>query len=602
MSSLLTKEEMKKDFKLFLYYVWKKLELPMPTKVQMWIAETLHYGENRLIIEAFRGIGKSYITAAFSLWLLWRDPDTKVMVVSASQYKATEVSTFAKNLLYIVPFLNFLIPKDRKKRTSVLAFDVQPSKPAQAPSYRAVGITGQITGGRADVIIGDDVEVLKNSYTAELRQKLFTAVGEFEALLTTKPSSRIIYLGTPQTEDTIYNKLLMLGVYTCKVYPAEYPDKDTDRNRIWKGCLAPEIEKEIKEKGVETLAGKPTDPERFNSELLMGRKLGWGKSGYRLHFMLDSSLSDLDKYPLRLSDLIVTTFGADKAPLVVNWSNSSTHKLSEVPQIGMGTDSFYKPSYVASMDNKSDWASYQEKIMFIDPSGKGFDETAAVVLGSLYGRLYLIDLIGIQGEGYSDNALTRLAEAAKYNNVHKVIIEANFGGGMFSQLFKPVIKNIYPKCTVEEVTCNKQKELRVIDTLEPLMNQHKLVVNLEAVEKDLRPVETFMLREVAPHSDEEAKHNPQNYSLFYQLTRITKDRGSLIHDDRLDALAGGCEYFLKQMSQDSSKAKQLNESKLLDLELKKFKKAFAKEKGSSRSVDYTGMCSKDYWGNKNRRY
>jgi len=593
----LTQEDMKKDFKLFLYFIWKKLDLPKPTKVQLWIADALQHGQSRLIIEAFRGIGKSYITAAFSVWLLWKDPDIKVMVVSASQYKATEVSNFAKNLLYLVPFLEHLIPRDRKKRTSVLAFDVQPCRPAQAPSYRAVGITGQITGGRADVIIGDDVEVPKNSYTAELRQKLFSAVGEFEALLTTKDSSRIIYLGTPQTEDTIYNKLLMLGVYDCKVYPSEYPDKDTDRHNTWRGCLAPEIEAEIKAQGIEVLAGKPTDPERFSAELLMERKLGWGKSGYRLHFMLDSSLSDLNKYPLRLSDLIVTTFGSDKAPLVVNWSNSSTNKITEVPQIGMGTDSFYKPSYVASMDNQGDWASYQEKIMHIDPSGKGFDETAAVILGSLYGRLYLIDIVGIQGEGYSDNALIQLAEAAKYNKVHKVIIEANFGGGMFTQLFKPVLRGIYPDCTVSEVTCNRQKEVRVIETLEPLMNQHKLVVNLEVVEKDLRPVETFMLREIAPHSEEEAKHNPQNYSLFYQLTRITKDKGSLIHDDRLDALAGACEYFLKQMSQDTSKAKQLNESKLLDIELKKFKEAYTKD-SSKRQVDYTGVTSKRYWGNR----
>src|SRR5690606_16051138 len=52
------------------------------------------------ILEAFRGIGKSYVAAAFALWLLLRDPmDEKILVVSASSGKAREFVSQAKAIL-----------------------------------------------------------------------------------------------------------------------------------------------------------------------------------------------------------------------------------------------------------------------------------------------------------------------------------------------------------------------------------------------------------------------------------------------------------------------------------------------------------------------
>ena len=47
------------DFRKFLYVVWKHLNLPSPTDVQYDIAKYLQHGEKRMVIEAFRGVGKS---------------------------------------------------------------------------------------------------------------------------------------------------------------------------------------------------------------------------------------------------------------------------------------------------------------------------------------------------------------------------------------------------------------------------------------------------------------------------------------------------------------------------------------------------------------
>ena len=37
---------------------------------------------------------------------------------------------------------------------------------------------------------------------------------------------------------------------------------------------------------------------------------------------------------------------------------------------------------------------------------------------------------------------------------------------------------------------------------------------------------------------------------MYQLTRLTADRGALTNDDRLDALAMACQYWVDAMAQD----------------------------------------------------
>ena len=49
------------DFKLFLQALWTQLDLPNPTRAQYAIADYLQHGPKRLQIQAFRGVGKSWI-------------------------------------------------------------------------------------------------------------------------------------------------------------------------------------------------------------------------------------------------------------------------------------------------------------------------------------------------------------------------------------------------------------------------------------------------------------------------------------------------------------------------------------------------------------
>lgn len=527
----------KGDFRAFLWLIWKHLRLPNPTPVQYDMAEYLQHGPQGLIIQAFRGVGKSWVTAAYVCWLLLNDPELKIMVVSASKPRADAFSVFVKRLLREVPILQHLKPNPKNgDRDSNECFDVAPCRNAQSPSVKSVGITGGITGSRADTIIGDDVESLNNSYSQTQRDQLVERVKEFESVI--KPGGRIIFLGTPQTQESIYNHLRTVG-YKLRVWTAKYPEMNAISN--YNGALAPFITENIYKDP--SLAGQAVDPDRFDLLELNKREARVGRTNFLLQFMLDTTLSDADKYPLKLSDLIVMGLDKDKGPVSVSWC-SSRDKQINTPSAGLAGDRFYYPLFIDEQ-----YTNYTSGVLVIDPSGRGKDKTAYCILKSLHGRVFILDIGGLQG-GYDENTLTQLALLAKDYSVNKVVIESNFGDGMFTSLFKPVLIK-HHRCGIEEVRNFKQKEVRIIDTLEPALNSHRLVLNEAIIQKD-------------------NKEEDPNHRLFYQMTRLTKDRGSLKHDDLIDALGMGVSYMLDKLSLDTDKMKEKYEDDLLDKELRSF--------------------------------
>jgi len=532
----------KSSFANFLYLVWRHLELPNPTPMQYEIAHYLQYGDRRCMVQAFRGIGKSWITAAFVLWLLLNDPQLKILVVSASQDRSEAFSAFVKRLIHDMPILAHLQPGEGQ-RDSVVKFDVGPARPAQAPSVKCVGITGQMTGSRADVIIADDVEVPKNSMTQLMRDRLAEAIKEFSAILTTnREKNRIIYLGTPQTEMSIYQVLPSRG-FNVRTWTARVPEGE-QRDRL-SVTLAPSILKMKK-------SGAPTDT-RFTDDDLAEREAEYGRSGFALQFMLDTNLSDADRYPLKLSDLIVHDIDVDQAPVRMVWGSGPDQVVDNLNALGLTGDRYHRPIKVAD-----DWTDYTGSVMFIDPSGRGADETSFAVVKYCYGTLYLTRVGGFK-DGYGPTTLDALARVAKTEKVNLCIVEPNYGGGMFNELFKPVLQDVYSACKVDEAPWSKgQKELRIIDTLEPVMNQHRLVVSPKVIEDDYRAAQT--------------DSSSLQYSVFYQMTRITKERGALAHDDRIEAVAGAVYYWVERMAKDTRKVEQEHKDKLLDKELKTFKK------------------------------
>ena len=553
--------ELYEHFPTFLAKVWDHLGLPSPTRAQMEIAHRLQYGadslewelltpEDRLtrskglredIIRAFRGLGKSYTTAAFVIWLLMRNPkDEKVLVVSATSGKAKQFVDQTKGILASMPEVQWLLEGDRQegapRRDKADEFDVTGASLSQSPSVVARGITGQITGSRATTLIADDIEIEGNSKTEEARQRILNVVrSDFVPITKTEHGKGdIIFLGTPQTEESVYNVLVAEMGFSCFCIPVRYPTEDKRSNYVLMDeghrpidILAPYL-RILVDRG-ELRPGQTTDARFSEEEMLQVEAKG--RASFALQYMLDTSLSDAERYPLRQHDLIVFECNPKKAPMTIQWGRHSDklNLVKDIPNLGFSGDYLLRPLFV-----DEEWRDYEASVLFVDPSGRGKDETSWSIVKSLNGMLYWVH----QGAEISDpeKAMVMIAKDAKTFDVNYIEVEPNFGQGMWVAAFNPVLARVWPQgCSViESEWARGQKETRIIDTLEPVLTTHRLVAS-----------ESMLRRDIG---------KDRVYSVLYQLTHITRERGCLAHDDGIDSLAGAVAHFTRNMAVDTSQA------------------------------------------------
>lgn len=475
------------------------------------MASWLQHGPERLMTMAMRGGAKTFIGIAFANWWLLREPNHNVLVLSASRQKAESFSNLSREWIRSIEVLKPLTPR-RGQRDNVAKFDVGLKSTASADaSLTAYGITGQITGGRANLILADDIEVPDNSMTQDQRQKLWDKFTEVESII--QPAhmgAKIVVNGTPQTEESIYMRLPDAG-YAIRSWPARCPHPDresqmrflsqTIRDRLDEGKIAP---------------GDPTFPERYDHEELLKRETSMGKSKFALQFMLDTELSDEERYPLKLKDLMVYNPPIDKAPVTFSWASGKRQRL-DFPSVGFGHDCFYEP-----MEESDLCAEYQDRVLAIDPAGRGPDETGYACGAFLNGNVFVWETGGFNNVHDSGN-MEKLAELCWKHRINRVTIEDIAGYGQFGNLLQPYLKSWYEvrktkgddpydrhHPVVEPIKrATGQKEHRIIDCLEPLFNQHRIIIS---------------------------EHVAQDRTLCYQMTRLTRDRECLEHDDRIDAL------------------------------------------------------------------
>lgn len=510
-----------------------------PTIRQVSVADWMANGPNRSLTVAFRGLGKSLLASYYALWRLAMDPFMeKVLVVSATSVKANDFSTFCLKAIHEIPALNDLAPGAMDRATQT-AFDVAPAVVEQSPSLRSMGIMGSTTGQRCTCAILDDIETLANVITLFKQERVAHAVTEMESIL--KPEEgqllprRIMYLGTPHTEASIYLRLVRERGYKARYWPSQFPA--LDEQDCYDNNLDPLIEHQVLEDP--SLAGLPTDPERFSAENLMERRASMTRSSFLLQFQLNTRLATLDRYPIRLGDLTVMDIDSSALPEKVVWTNAPESRMPDVPCIGMGGDRFWhRPMFLSGyVDSNETWRC----VLAIDPAGRGHDELAWAVVAELSGNLFLLESGGTR-LGYADEVLVHLAEVAKRWKVNLVVPEANMGDGMFTALLKPHLNRIWP-CGVEEVKHSTRKEVRLCDTLAPVVQQHRLVLSTAVVRNDWTEAET----------DPETGYAR---SLAFQLSRLTQEKGCLEFDDRIDALAIAVAWFVDAAAQDQDVARQ----------------------------------------------
>lgn len=564
-----TEAAIKADFKVFLALVWAHLGLGLPSAVQLSIADFLQHGAPLSVIMAFRGCGKSWITAAFALWTLYCNPQEKVMVVSGSMKRAVQFTTFCLAIIREMPLLQHLTPR-RDQRQSATSFDVAPARPAQSTSFSAFGITGQLVGQRAGLIIPDDVETNTNSLTVMMREKLLDQVREFNAILT--PGGRIKFLGTPQTNDSIYNKLPGTG-YTVRIWPMVFPD--AAQLKRYGNLLSPWVRNRSEGK-----AGVSVWPDRFGPDVIQRQRLAWGSSGFDLQFMLDTSLSDANRYPLKLENLMVLGLDPKKGPEELSWGKADDLVLGGLPLMGFPGDRFHKPANVGQTFSR--WNSVKA---VIDPSDKGKDETAIAIGAELNGRLFLLAVAGWV-DGSSPTTMRAIARLLVQYGVSYCRIESNFGGTMFGQLLKPYVIEEWESWNTkhpnehggteleDERAMRMQKELRIIQDLEPATQAHRLVVNVQVIEADFQEV----------MSRKEGDSNSR-YSLWYQYCNLTREKDCLAKDDRIDALAGLVGLYRDLLGVNPTKLASMRDEERLEAELQALEDEEASIAGATIGAD-----------------
>jgi len=106
--------------------------------------------------------------------------------------------------------------------------------------------------------------------------------------------------------------------------------------------------------------------------------------------------------------------------------------------------------------------------------------------------------------------------------VNKVVCEDNFGDGMFTSIMSKRMHERNVRVSIEGIKVYNNKNLRILEAIEPILSVNKLIVHIRVVE------------------DNNAIYDALGgeYSLFTQMSTIIKDV-KMVHEDSLDSL-GAC--------------------------------------------------------------
>lgn len=508
------------------------------TDMQRDIARYMQYGPRQSMVAAQRGEAKSTLAALFAVWRLIQDWNEWVLIVSGGETQASEVALLVIQLIERWGILCYLRPdRSRGDRTSYEHYDIHCDlrTVSKSPSVACVGITAQLQGKRATLLIPDDIETTNNSLTATNREILLLRSKEFGAICV---DGKILYLGTPQTKDSIYRTLSTRG-YEMRIWPGRIPTLDEEIR--YGATLAPYILELITQGaarsgyGVDGTRGQAADPQRYDEDLCVEKELEFGPEGYQLQYMLDTTLSDAMRTRIKLSDAIVAALGTDAAPDTLFYAAAPQNRVQSVP------DSVKQEVLYNLAGSGQLMLPYQHKLMVVDPAGNGGDEVAFACGGALNSYIHLFGVGGLQG-GLSEENCNVLIDYCEEFGITDIVMEANMGHGTASMVLLNIIaKRKLPHIGVRDIYAKGQKERRIIDTLGPVFRRHKFVLHERAIEMDTEYLSQY------------SRDKRNLYSLLFQLSGITYDRGSLAKDDRADAVAHLVNELKGYLSADEEK-------------------------------------------------
>jgi hypothetical protein len=497
------------------------------------------------MVQAQRGQAKSTITAIYAVWRLIHQPNLRVLILSAGGDLALDIARLCIRIIESMDVLECMRPDmNAGDQTSTAGYDLHHSLKGvdKSASVTSIGITGTLQGKRADLLIADDIESTKNSQTALMRERLLHLTKDFTSINST---GDIVYLGTPQSIDSIYGTLPARG-FTLRIWPGRYPNPD--QRKKYGSFLAPMLAKRLEADpslgtggGPTGKDGKATDPKIMSEAGLVKKEIDQARSYFLLQHMLITDLSDEDKYPLKLKNAMFMNLSLTHAYTSLTWMPAPQQLISVPAESAVFGTEMYRP--IISSD--AELLKYESKIMFIDPAGGGAngDETAWVVAAFLAGYIFILATGAVKG-GYELPMMESLSKTACAYAVDVVLIEPNLGHGAMKNIMLPVLR---AECKKEKLTIGVEdseyvtgkKEQRICDTLEPIFGKHRIVFNLDCIEADVKSVQQY------------AMDKRKVFQLFFQIAHITRATGSLLKDDRVDGLYGAVRHYADKLARDA---------------------------------------------------
>lgn len=423
------------DFKLFVALWNQRQNLSTPDihfRIAAWLEHSWISGDKRLLLMAFRSSGKSTLVGLFAAWLLYRNPDLRILVLAADHALAKKMVRNAKRIIERHPLTGHLKP-DKADQWASDRFTVRRNLVLRDPSVLAKGIGANITGSRADMVICDDVEVPNTCDSAEKRRDLRERLGEISYILPDGQGTQL-YVGTPHSYYTIYADQPRLEIaeeqpFLDSFRRLEIPLLNGEDESVW--------------------------PERFsNAEIaLMKRQSGPNKFA-----------SQMLLRPVNIAD-------GRLDPSRLQFYDGGLHYTKELDQLHINgqvmvsASAWWDPAFGGGGGDSSVLA-----VVYTDENGEYF--------------LHRMEYLSIDSHDDTDEATQQcrqVAEMAQMLRLPHIAVEINGIGKMLPNILRRELKELGQPCTVKEVSSHRSKDIRILEALDAV-----LVARMLHVHEDVR--------------------------------------------------------------------------------------------------------------------
>ncbi len=422
----------KANFPIFLL-IWNRLQNQstpdIHLKMSYWLEKNWKQGKRHLLLMAFRSSGKSTITGLFCAWLFYTNPDLRILVIAADTALARKMVRNVKRIIERHPLTTSLKPEKADQWASD-KFTINRKKELRDPSMMAKGISSNITGSRADIVICDDVEVPNTCDSAEKRTELRERLHEIEYVLVAGGTQ--IYIGTPHSYYTIY---------------AEKPRKEIGEDYIFlQGFNRLKIP-------VLDIENKPAWPEKYTIEDIERMKNQTGLAKFKSQMMLE---------PVNINEGRLNPADLNIYDAKLEYTEAAKQSILSIKGKKLvSASAWWDPAFGSVKGDGSVLAC-----VYTDEDGDYWLHHLEYIKNSINSR-----------EDEATAQCQKICNLVKNFYLPSVTIETNGIGKFLPAILRRELGKAGYACSVIEVNSRQNKDIRILEAFDAVLAARALYVN-----------------------------------------------------------------------------------------------------------------------------